>query len=210
MEKLGYSSAFRINNTVGFAHAIARALPGFLGGAQGFCVYRDSKIVERTNLEMELPQMPPQSGDDAIRIFHKMNSIIWGAAAMEPLFRKPIKYAYQNEYRFVWFSKLAEEQETVNVEVPQALEFCERVVDIPKSTEMEMMFLGTKMSLHSSLEDALNITVTAEQFSNALSLLANKPEEVKSIADQVSSLVSTGATIAEALAKLVGLAGLTS
>jgi hypothetical protein len=75
---------------------------------------------------------------------------------------------------------------------------------------MEMMFLGTKMSLHSSLEDALNITVTAEQFSNALSLLANKPEEVKSIADQVSSLVSTGATIAEALAKLVGLAGLTS
>ena len=104
---------------------------------------------------MELPQIPPQSGDDAIRMFHRMNSVVWGAAAMEPLFRKPIRYAAQNEYRFIWFSKLAEERETFIVEVPQALEFCERVVDIPKSTEMEMVFLGAKMSLHSSLEDAL-------------------------------------------------------
>jgi len=157
MQRFNYSSAFRVTNTIGFAHAIARALPGFTGGAQGPCVYRDSKVIERTNLEMELPQMPPQNGEEAIRMFHKMNSAIAGAAAMEPLFRKPIRYAPQNEYRFVWFSKLAEEKDSIIVDAPQALEFCERVVDIPKSTEMEMVFLGAKMSMHSTLDDALKL-----------------------------------------------------
>lgn len=156
MQTFGYSAAFRINNTIGFAHAIARALPGFTGGAQGFCVYRDSRVVERTNVDVDLPQMPPQNGDEAIRMFHKMNSAVAGAAALEPLFRKPIKYAAQNEYRFIWFSKLADEKENIILEVPQALEFCERIVDIPKNTEMEMVFLGAKMSMHSSLEDALS------------------------------------------------------
>lgn len=157
MENFGYSGAFRINNTIGFAQAIARALPGFHGGTQGFCIYRDTKIIERKNLEIDLPQMPPQNADDAVRIFHKMNSIVWDAAALEPLFRKAVRYAAQNEYRFVWFSKLAQKEESFIVEAPEALEFCERVIDIPKSTEMQMMMAGAKVSMHSSLEDALKV-----------------------------------------------------
>lgn len=57
-------------------------------------------------------------------------------------------------------------------------------------------------------ENNMNISITAEQFANALSSLANKPpEEAKSIVERVSSFVATGATVAEAVAKLVGLAG---
>jgi hypothetical protein len=57
-------------------------------------------------------------------------------------------------------------------------------------------------------ENNMNISITAEQFANALSSLANKPpEETKSIVEKVSSFVATGATVAEAVAKLVGLAG---
>jgi len=57
-------------------------------------------------------------------------------------------------------------------------------------------------------ENNMSINITAEQFANALSSLANKqPEEAKSIVEKISSFVATGATVAEAVTKLVGLAG---
>ena len=57
-------------------------------------------------------------------------------------------------------------------------------------------------------ENNMNISITAEQFANALASLANKPpEESKSIVEKVASLVATGATIAEAVAALIGLVG---
>lgn len=57
-------------------------------------------------------------------------------------------------------------------------------------------------------ENNMNISITAEQFANALSSLANKPpEESKSIVEKVASLVATGASVAEAVTALVGLVG---
>ena len=57
-------------------------------------------------------------------------------------------------------------------------------------------------------ENNMSIDITAQQFANALNSLASKPqEEAKSIVEKVSSLVATGATVVEAVATLVGLAG---
>ncbi|WP_234263680.1 RIP homotypic interaction motif-containing protein [Hydrogenophaga sp. NFH-34] len=57
-------------------------------------------------------------------------------------------------------------------------------------------------------ENSMNISITAEQFANALSSLASKPpEESKSIVEKVASCVATGATVAEAVAAFVGLIG---
>lgn len=55
-------------------------------------------------------------------------------------------------------------------------------------------------------ENNMNISITAEQFANALSSLANKPPaESKSIVEKVASCVATGATVAQAVSALVGL-----
>ena len=52
----------------------------------------------------------------------------------------------------------------------------------------------------------MDISITAEQFANALSSLANKPPaESKSIVEKVSSYVATGASVAQAISALVGL-----
>ena len=57
-------------------------------------------------------------------------------------------------------------------------------------------------------ENNMNISVTAEQFANALSSLADKPPaESKSIVEKVASFVATGATVTQAVAALVGLVG---
>lgn len=57
-------------------------------------------------------------------------------------------------------------------------------------------------------ENNMNISITAEQFANALSSLADKPPaESKSIVEKVASFVATGATVAEAAAALVSLVG---
>ena len=57
-------------------------------------------------------------------------------------------------------------------------------------------------------DNSMNINITAEQFANALSLLAQKEsEEANSIAEKISSFVANGATMVEAVAKLIGLVG---
>ncbi len=57
-------------------------------------------------------------------------------------------------------------------------------------------------------ENNMSINITAEQFANALSSLANKqPEEAKSIVEKISSFVATGTTVVEAVSKFIGLAG---
>jgi hypothetical protein len=57
-------------------------------------------------------------------------------------------------------------------------------------------------------ENNMNISITAEQFANALSSLASKPPaESKSIVEKVASYVATGATVAEAVTALVGFVG---
>ena len=43
----GTDAGFRIKNSLGFADAVSRQIPGFIGGSEGLCHYRDSTLLRK-------------------------------------------------------------------------------------------------------------------------------------------------------------------
>ena len=118
----GTTATLVITDTVQFAGAVARALPGCLGGIQGMCTYQDGKLFHKKTPPGEIKKKfedskLPEGGID-------MNFITQtaSATAIEQLFTKNIKYAHQLEYRWMW--KCENVGEEIHIKVPQALEFC--------------------------------------------------------------------------------------
>jgi hypothetical protein len=124
----GYDDYFRINDPVGFASAIAKAIPNFTFGFQGSCIYRSERTVSR---EIEGPLLLDPSAsqeytqEDAERLFNALNNRIIEATKLEPFFFKPLEYAHQAEYRLVWCVSAGKEDRLV-VECPDARHFCGR------------------------------------------------------------------------------------
>jgi hypothetical protein len=99
----GCDDYFCITDTIGFASAVANSIPGFIGGFQGACIYRDERIVQR---KIDGPPLfvPPDANQsfDPEKSLHEMNRRVFEAAALEPFFFKPVSYAHQGEYRLIW------------------------------------------------------------------------------------------------------------
>lgn len=123
----GADGSFVIDDTVGFAGAIARALPGFKGGMEGPAIYQDSTTIYRDmgpkTLEelVEAHKRPDNTIDmDLIRQLHTQ---VGGA---EEFFTKHSRYADQAEYRLLWGVDGCA-QDFIDIKVPAARNFCRKL-----------------------------------------------------------------------------------
>ena len=80
-------------------HAIARALPTFTHGVEGYCVYTASRVVSRRIAydPKDIPQLP--GGGLPMEALPQLLGDIAGSV---PFFLKHEAYSLQCEYRFVW------------------------------------------------------------------------------------------------------------
>lgn len=152
MQQLNYDAAIRIVDTIGFAAAIAECIPFFRHGTQGYCIYRDSKRIMRKIKKPNLPDLPPKTGAEAEKYFHEMNAALAEANAHESLFRKALRYASQAEYRFIWFADSAIEKDSIIIKCPKAIQFCEKIDNFPKDSELSTTVAGAKMSILTQAE----------------------------------------------------------
>jgi hypothetical protein len=53
--------SFRITNSLSFADAVSRHIPGCLGGMEGLCSYRENIVLQKHDLR---PYRPPESYPD--------------------------------------------------------------------------------------------------------------------------------------------------
>jgi hypothetical protein len=114
------SGFFRIRDTTAFATAIALALPNFVEGIEGCCIYHNERMIERTVDPLDLAKL--KTDPNSLNTIHQHLGQIGGP---DVYFTKPGRYAPQSEYRFVWI--LASEiGEFVEVRAPDAVQFCER------------------------------------------------------------------------------------
>jgi hypothetical protein len=126
----GYDDYFRIGDPLGFASAIAEAIPNFTLGFQGPCLYQSERLVRREIqgpplLDPSASQEFPQ--ENAERLFDAMNHRVFEATKLEPFFFKPLEYAHQAEYRLVWCVSREKEDRSV-VKCPDARRFCRRPI----------------------------------------------------------------------------------
>jgi hypothetical protein len=121
----GADNCFAIDNTVAFAAAIARALPGFMNGLEGPAIYQDDTTIRRDLGSKTIGDFTSQQPDGSIglRIGPELQGQVGG---YEEFFMKSSRYADQAEYRLLWAVE-GQTQDHVTIKAPQARNFCRKL-----------------------------------------------------------------------------------
>ena len=118
----GEVSAFRILDPTKFADVVSRQIPGFVGGVEGLCAYRENTMITKSDLRAIIP---PASQADAEAWFHEQNHHT-GKLVIDAFFMKHISFSHESEYRFIWFAD-GSRKEYLDIKCPTAVQFCERI-----------------------------------------------------------------------------------
>ncbi|WP_331351241.1 hypothetical protein [Cellvibrio sp. UBA7671] len=119
------ADGFRIINTLAFADAISRYIPGFIGGVEGLCSYRDSLLINDYDEKSIVSPDQFASPEEWAKEYDKYVAEKSSAA----FFIKQLKFAHQGEYRFIWFTTSSEEKEHLDIVCPEARRFCQRLTE---------------------------------------------------------------------------------
>jgi hypothetical protein len=114
---------FRVVDTHLFGQAIARRIPGYTDGLEGFCTYKDAHVIRRKfAAEAPLDLTTNPSPDELQRAAETIVSL----AGSEGFFSKRRQFEHQLEYRLIWnLNRDIDQCEYVNC--PEAIRFCERI-----------------------------------------------------------------------------------
>jgi hypothetical protein len=121
-EGFNRDSAFQIMDTVGFAFEISRQLPGFRGGLEGTCIYRNNRSINRKiNIDTEKYRLP--DGNLDMKMIPDLCRELGGP---ELVLLKHKQYENQQEYRILWELD-AVSGEFMDIVAPKARQFCRKV-----------------------------------------------------------------------------------
>lgn len=115
-------AGIRIIDSVRFADAVSRQLPGFSHGFEGLCTYRDNTFIRKKD---NRSIVPPKPDEDPEKWFKEQNQRT-GELVVDAYFMKHSSFSHESEYRFIWFAD-GERQEFVDIKCPAAREFCELI-----------------------------------------------------------------------------------
>ncbi len=115
-------SSFRILNSLAFADCISHYIPGFIGGYQGLCFYRDDILITKQD---NMPFRSPDTFSNPEEWAAEYDKYI-GKQSDDSFFIKHSKYSHQGEYRFIWFAQGCE-KDYLNIKCPEATKYCEKL-----------------------------------------------------------------------------------
>ncbi|WP_421722025.1 hypothetical protein [Alloalcanivorax xenomutans] len=121
-DKFRTQFGIRILNTLGFAHCISAHIPGFVGGLEGLCSYRDDVSINKS-IGSSFP--PPEKFPNP-EIWAREYDKFVAEQSKDSFFIKRSKFSHQAEYRFIWFAQ-GLEQEYIEVTCPEAREYCQPI-----------------------------------------------------------------------------------
>lgn len=120
--KFGTKYGIRILNSLGFANCISSHIPGFVGGLEGLCSYRDDVSV---NKSIEESFSPPDTFADPEAWGREYEKFV-SEQSRDAFFIKQSRFSHQAEYRFIWFAQ-GIEKEYVEITCPEARQFCQPI-----------------------------------------------------------------------------------
>jgi hypothetical protein len=123
-------SCFRIVKPVDFSIAVSNAILGFNQSLQGFCNYREYRMIKKQITGMEITDFTGPEGTIIIggqKGNERADEILGNG--IDLMFLKQKKYQEQCEYRFIWSinTQFYQMHEYIDVECKEAIQFCERV-----------------------------------------------------------------------------------
>ena len=123
-------ACFRISKPLEFSIAISNAILGFNRAFQGYCNYRDHRIIKKLIGELDIKDF---TGPDGTIIIggemgnQRINQIIGNG--IDLMFLKEKKYQEQFEYRFVWTvnTQFYSMHDYIDIECKEAKQYCEKL-----------------------------------------------------------------------------------
>ena len=115
-------SAIVIENTTEFAGIIARALPYYVNGIEGHCLYRSGRNIRRRLPKGRIKELWDAHKQEDGTINMDVLQQIMRPVAIDHLFLKEEKYSNQLEYRLIWRCQHVEEY--IDLKVPEARKYC--------------------------------------------------------------------------------------
>jgi hypothetical protein len=103
LEAFAVDGYFAIENSVGFAAAIMRYVPGCVSGLQGPCFYSPRGAVLHRRLDTDpTATLEAARNDDGTVDMGVLPAFAQMTGGTEQLFLKDSKFDYQAEYRLIW------------------------------------------------------------------------------------------------------------
>jgi hypothetical protein len=121
MESFGCDSYLRIDDITEFGLRIARHIPGLVGGAEGPCLYMQTKVIEKDLGYIDLSRFKAPDGDKVDQ--GRVSGFINEQMGHLPFFLKHRNFSNQSEYRLLWFTA-ASIADYIDVQVPEARDVC--------------------------------------------------------------------------------------
>jgi len=124
------NACFRIVKPLDFSVAVSNAILGFKQSFQGFCNYREHRIIKKLIPGMDINDFTGPEGDIIIggeKGNQRTNEILGNG--IDLMFLKEKKYQEQFEYRFVWTinSQFYPMSEYIDINCKEAAQFCEKI-----------------------------------------------------------------------------------
>jgi hypothetical protein len=123
-------TCFRISKPLEFSVAISNSIVGFKQAFQGYCNYRDHRIIEKLIGGLDMQDFTGPEGTIIIggqKGNQRINEIIGNG--IDLMFLKEKKYQEQFEYRFVWTvnTQFYSMHDYIDIECKEAIQYCERL-----------------------------------------------------------------------------------
>ena len=123
-------TCFRIVKPLDFSVAVSNAILGFKQSFQGFCNYRDERMIKKLIPGMDISDFTGPQGTIIIggqKGNERTDQILDNG--IDLMFLKEKKYQDQCEYRFVWTinTQFYTMSDFIDIECKEAVQFCEKV-----------------------------------------------------------------------------------
>ncbi len=123
-------TCFRIVKPLDFSIAVSNAILGFKQSFQGFCNYREERMIKKLIPGMEINDFTGPEGTIIIggqKENERIDQIL--SNGIDLMFLKEKKYQDQCEYRFVWTinTHFYTMSDFIDIECKEAVQFCERI-----------------------------------------------------------------------------------
>ena len=122
-DAFGSNSGLRINDPTGFGREIARHVPGFAIGMEGYCFYQDRRVSIRKVDQLDRSEYMVEGEKPTVDVV-KLTATVVRIVGPDAYFAKEVKYQHQHEYRLIWELKTAT-QEYIDILAPDARQYCE-------------------------------------------------------------------------------------
>ncbi|HUC79304.1 MAG TPA: hypothetical protein VMR70_00255 [Flavisolibacter sp.] len=123
-------TCFRIVKPLDFSVAVSNAMLGFMRSYQGFCNYREHRMIKKLIPGLDINDFTGPEGTIVIggqKGNQRTNEIM--GDGIDLMFLKEKKYQDQCEYRFIWTinSQFYPMAEHIDIQCREAVQFCEKI-----------------------------------------------------------------------------------